>query len=48
MEKPEVSDFFIILQGDEFYPKRAGNRGEEPTCAAFQTYVKVNLCVCFV
>lgn len=48
MEKPEVSEFFIILQGDEFYPKRAGNCGKESTCAAFQIYMKVNFCVCFV
>jgi len=48
MEKCEVSEFFITLQGDEFYRKRAGNLGKKSTCAAFQIYMKVNFCVCFV
>lgn len=47
MEKPEVSKYFIILQGDEFCPKRAGNCGRESACAAFRIYMEVNFCVCF-
>lgn len=41
MEIPDVSEFFIILQGDEFYPKRSSNGGKASTCAAFQNYMKV-------